>query len=83
MPRETTLRSAAKNLVALCDQVTSDHDVIFIRRRGADNVALIAAAELSSLLETAHLLRSPKSVRRLLNSLHRANEQIATAKPSQ
>ena len=35
-------------------------------------MALVTASELSSLLETAHLLRSPKNARRLLKALHRA-----------
>jgi antitoxin YefM len=35
-------------------------------------VALIAAAELTSLMETAHLLRSSKNVERLLTTLARA-----------
>jgi antitoxin YefM len=40
-------------------------------RRGSEPVALISAAELSSLLETAHLLRSPKNAARLLAALER------------
>jgi antitoxin YefM len=32
-------------------------------------VAMISAKELNSLLETAHLLRSPKNARRLLAAL--------------
>jgi antitoxin YefM len=32
---------------------------VVVRRRGARDVAIIAADELSSLTETAHLLRSP------------------------
>ena len=43
-----------------------------INRRNAEDVALISASELSSLVETAHLLRSPKSARRLLTALNRA-----------
>ena len=44
---------------------------IIIRRRGAEDVALIAADELESLQETAHLLRSPKKARRLFSALER------------
>jgi antitoxin YefM len=45
---------------------------LIIHRRGARDVALVAADELESLLETAHLLRSPKNARRLLTALNRA-----------
>ena len=41
-------------------------------RRGAKDVAFVSAEELSSLLETAHLLRSPKNAERLLAALGRA-----------
>jgi hypothetical protein len=37
-----------------------------------DPVALVAAEELSGLLETAHLLRSPANAQRLLAALARA-----------
>jgi antitoxin YefM len=33
---------------------------------------MVTASELSSLLETAHLLRSPKNAQRLLTALTRA-----------
>lgn len=41
-------------------------------------VALIAADELTSLLETAYLLRSPKNAERLLAALGRALKNEGT-----
>jgi antitoxin YefM len=38
-------------------------------------VALVSAEELESLLETAHLMRSPKNAERLLRALARAGSQ--------
>ena len=43
--------------------------------RGSEDVVLVAAAELRSLMETAHLLRSPKNTQRLLTALLRAQNQ--------
>jgi antitoxin YefM len=43
-----------------------------IHRRGEEEVAMIAASELESLLETAYLLRSPANAERLLSALGRA-----------
>jgi len=40
-----------------------------VKRRGARDVAIIAADELAGLEETAYLLRSPANARRLLESL--------------
>jgi antitoxin YefM len=54
------------------DQVTDDQEVVIVRRRGAKDVALIPAEELASLMETAHLLRSPKNAQRLLSALQRS-----------
>ena len=43
-----------------------------MKRRGAEPIAMIAADELAGLLETAHLLRSPRNAERLLTALVRA-----------
>lgn len=69
---ETTYTQARARLASLCDHVTSTCESVIIRRRGSDDVALIAAAELSSLMATAHELRSPKNAERLLRALQRA-----------
>jgi len=72
MSIQTTYTDARTRFSGLCDAATADREVIIIRRRGAEDVALIAADELESLQETAHLLRSPKNARRLLAALERA-----------
>ena len=81
MPRQTTYANAVANLAGLCDQVTADRDVVLISRRGADDVALVAASELSGLFETAHLLRSPKNARRLMTALKRAQSRRGKVEP--
>jgi antitoxin YefM len=72
MPRETTYSSLRENLAAVLDQVVDQQDTVIIRRRGARDVALIPASELAGLMETAHLLRSPRNARRLMTALRRA-----------
>jgi antitoxin YefM len=72
---QTTYTNARANLAALCNSVAEDRDVVIIHRRGAADVALIAADELDGLLETAHLLRSPENTKRLLTALARAREE--------
>jgi len=67
-----TYSKARAELARLCDKVAEDREVVYITRRTKENVALIASKELSSLLETAHLLRSPKNAQRLLTALNRA-----------
>lgn len=80
MITQTTYSQARAHLAALLDQVIADRDVVVIQRRGAEDVALIAADELESILETAHLLRSPKNAERLLTALRRAQQR--TLEPS-
>ena len=48
---------------------------MIIKRRNAEDVALFFLDELESLIETAHLLRSPKNAERLLAALQRAQAQ--------
>ncbi|MBI3250088.1 MAG: type II toxin-antitoxin system prevent-host-death family antitoxin [Deltaproteobacteria bacterium] len=79
MAIRTTYTHARANLAKLCNEVTLNQEVVIINRRGAQDVALIDAAELASLAETAHLLRSPKNAERLLQALTRAKAR--TVKP--
>lgn len=72
MPVETTYTQARANLAHFLDRAVDDRETVIITRSGAPSAALIAAAELESLMETAHLLRSPKNAARLLKSLQRA-----------
>ena len=69
MPVETTYTALREKLAGFLDQVTDDNEVVIVRRRGGRDVAFVRAEELSSLMETAHLLRSPKNAERLLESL--------------
>jgi antitoxin YefM len=74
MTIETTYTQARANLARLLDRVIADREIIIIERRDKEAVALIAADELSSLLEVAHLLRSPANAQRLLTALARIPE---------
>ncbi len=76
MIRETTYTGARQNLASLMDQVTDTREPVYIRRRGKEDVALIAASDLSSWMETEYLLRSPKNAERL----RQADEEIRAGK---
>ena len=71
---ETTYTRLRDNLAPIMDPVVNDREVVIISRKGAKKVAMIPADELSGLLETAHLLRSPKNAGRLLSALKRAKQ---------
>lgn len=75
MATETTYSQARANLKALLDEAIDSREIVIIRRRSGEDVALIAADELQGLIETAHLLRSPKNAERLLRALERARQR--------
>ena len=72
MTIHTTYTQARDGLAKLLDQVTHDREIVVIQRRGEEEVAMIVASELESLMETAYLLRSPANAKRLLSALGRA-----------
>lgn len=72
MPTETTYTQARADFARLLARVGDDNEVVVVRRRGRAAVAMVAADELSSLMETAHLLRSPANARRLISALQQA-----------
>lgn len=80
MTIETTYTQARENLATLMDRVVDDREIVVMRRRKGESVAMIAETELNSLIETAHLLRSPRNAERLLTALARARQ---TSLPTQ
>jgi len=72
MPTQTTYTDARAHLAAYMDAAASTREPVIIHRRNGEDVALIALAELESLMETAHLLSSPKNAERLMAALSRA-----------
>jgi antitoxin YefM len=73
---EISYTEARNNLGTLFDRVTDNKDVIIVKRDGKDkNVALIAESDLSSLIETVYLLRSPANAARLHDAIERAKKR--------
>lgn len=77
----TTYTNVRTNLAHFLDTVIQNRETVLIQRRGHEDVIMISADELNSLLETAHLLRSPKNAERLLTALERARSKSGTAQP--
>ena len=70
---ETTYTSLRQNLASMLDRVANDHEGVIVRRKGDQRVAIVSADELAGLLETVHLLRSPRNAERLLSALRQAD----------
>ena len=66
---DTTYSRARASLASIFNQVIETRDVIFVRRRHSEDVAILPASELTSLKETVYLFRSPANAKRLLEAL--------------
>jgi antitoxin YefM len=81
---EISYTEAQRNLGVLLDRVADDKDIIVIQRSGkSKNVALIAEEDLSSLMETVYLLRSPVNAARLYGAIDRAKRRDLEGYPDQ
>lgn len=78
---ETTYTNLRQSLASVLDRVANDQEVVIVRRKGKENVAMVPAGELTGLMETAHLLRSPRNARRLLTALRRATGRRTRPEP--
>ncbi len=72
MAIQMTYSKARQNLAKLLDEVTKNRETVVIKRRRGESVVMISEAEAEGLLETAHLLRSPRNAARLLAALEGA-----------
>lgn len=78
---ETSYTNLRQSLASVLDRVANDREVVIVVRKGERKVAMVPADELAGLLETAHLLRSPRNARRLLNALKRATGRKGRPEP--
>jgi antitoxin YefM len=76
MPTEITYIEAEANLGNFCDRAVETGEVIVITRPNGKNAVLISEAELESLLEILHLLRSPANATRLLAAVKRSKLRV-------
>lgn len=67
-----TYSSARSNLAETMEKVCDDHAPVIITRKAAKPVVMMSLDDYEALEETAYLLRSPKNVRRLMESIAQA-----------
>ena len=79
MSKTVSYTEARANLASILQEANDTLEPIVIERRGKKAVALIDAAELSSIMETLHLLSSPANSRALFKSLDEAKQGKAVA----
>ena len=79
--RSTSYSELRKNLAAMLDSVTNDHEPMLITRdRGKPAAVLISLEDFASYEETAYLLRSPKNAERLATAIAELDAGEGTAR---
>lgn len=74
LAKQTNYTSLRQNLASILDEVIEDRGYIIVSRSGKEDVAILAASELSNLMETVHLLKSPANARKLFAAMERADK---------
>lgn len=64
-----TYSSVRSKLAETMEKVCDDHAPVIITRKAAKPVVMMSLDDYQALEETAYLLRSPKNVRRLVESI--------------
>lgn len=57
------------NLAKTMERICDDHEPVVITRKNERSVVMLSLEDYEALEETAYLLRSPKNVRRLIESI--------------
>ncbi len=72
--------AARQNLAKVMEGVCGDKQPIIVTRTNNPSVVVLSLEEYEALEETAHLLRSPKNARRLLEALLELEEGRGVAR---
>jgi len=61
--------TARQNLAKTMDKVCRDRAPMIVTRKSSNSVVIMSLEDFEALEETAYLLRSPKNMRRLIESI--------------
>lgn len=71
-----TYTDARANLKDVMDRVVADMAQVVVTRRKAAPVVMVSLEEWNSIIETFHLLSSPKNAQRLITAIRELDEAI-------
>ena len=67
--RIVSFTEARNSLKTVLDRVVNDADITVITRRDSEDAVVMSLEYYNSLMETVHLLRSPKNAEHLSHSI--------------
>lgn len=70
---------AKENFAKIMNRVCEDHAPIMVTRQKSEAVVMMSHRDYESILETVHLLRSPKNAMRLKQALDEIEKSGGTA----
>ncbi len=68
-----TYTTARANLARTMDRVCDDHEALIITRNGEQSVVMLSLEDYKALEETAYLLRTPETAKRILSAMTQLN----------
>ena len=71
--RHVSYTELRAKLASYMDAVCDTRDALIVTRQNARSVVLLSADEYESLMETLHLLQSPRNAARLLSAIEDAD----------
>lgn len=74
LTKQTDYSNLRQNLASILDEAIANRELIIVSRSGKEDVAILAASELSSMMETLHLLKSPANAKKLFAAMERAEK---------
>jgi antitoxin YefM len=72
--KSITYTAARQNLAKTMERVCEDHAPVIVTRKTTDSVVIMSLEDFEALEETTYLLRSPKNMRRLIESIVQLEE---------
>ena len=73
----TAVRS---NLAQTMENICDDHEAVIITRKKERSIVMLSLEDYEALEETAYLLRSPKNMKRLIESITQLEHGNGTQK---
>ena len=80
MTKSITYSEARANLAKIWDEIIDTNVPMKLIRRGKDALAVLPADELEVLLESVHLMKSPKNAQRILKGIEDAENKRYASK---
>lgn len=76
----TTYSNFRQHLKSFLDKVFTNREPIFVTRSNGEDVVVMSKSDYDSMLETFHLLKSPKNAERLLKGIEEYEKGLGKEK---